>query len=54
MTRKFKPRKSNRCGCSQLKKAVDKSQKIPPPPKLNEDQIFLKKNRKQTKKKQKK
>ena len=50
MTKKYKTRKSNRCGCSQLKKAVDKSQKIPPPPKLDEDQIFLKKNPIKTKK----
>jgi len=50
MTKKYKTRKSNRCGCSQLKKAVDKSQKIPPPPKLDEDQIFLKKAPKKTNK----
>ena len=47
MTKKYKTRKSTRkstrCGCSQLKKAVEKSQKIPRPPKLDEDKIFLKK-----------
>ena len=53
MTKKYKTRKSNRCGCSQLKKAVEKSQKIPPPPKLDEDQIFLKKTPKQNNKKNK-
>jgi hypothetical protein len=51
MTKKYKTRKSTKCGCSQLKKAVAKSQTIPPPPKLDEDKIFLKTPPQQTKKK---